>query len=106
MPFSLSDLDHIISSRKDEDPATSYTASLVAGGVARCAQKVGEEATETIIAALQENDVELVGESADLLYHLLVLLQARKISLDSVFRELEKRTCQSGHAEKAARTKT
>ncbi len=81
----------------------SYTKSLLDAGPARAAKKLGEEAVETVIAAV-EGDVEaLTRESADLLYHLLVVLHQRGISLADVCAELEHRTGRSGHAEKAAR---
>ncbi len=103
MRFSLSDLDDVIGSRTGDDPEKSYTAFLLQAGVSTCAQKVGEEATETVIAAIGQSDEELIGESADLLYHLLVLLRSRGIGLDQVLAELERRTSRSGHEEKAAR---
>ncbi|MEJ0097961.1 MAG: phosphoribosyl-ATP diphosphatase [Bauldia sp.] len=102
--FTLADLAAIIAERADAaDPAASYTAKLLADGVPRCARKFGEEAVETIVAALSGDDAALTAEAGDALYHLLVLLQARDISLDAVMTELEKRTRQSGLAEKAAR---
>jgi phosphoribosyl-ATP pyrophosphohydrolase len=105
--FTLADLTGIIAKRAESaDPAASYTAKLLADGVARCARKFGEEAVEATIAAISQSDAALTGEAADVLYHLLVLLKARGISLDAVMNELEKRTRQSGHAEKAARGKS
>jgi phosphoribosyl-ATP pyrophosphohydrolase len=76
---------------------------LIDKGVAHCAKKMGEEAFETAIAAVQEDKGRLVSEAADLLYHLLVVLKARDVSLAEVEAELAKRTAQSGHAEKASR---
>ncbi len=81
----------------------SYTASLLAKGPAACAQKLGEEAVETVIAALQNDPKGLVSESADLLYHWLVLLQARGVTMEQVFAELDRREGVSGLAEKASR---
>jgi phosphoribosyl-ATP pyrophosphohydrolase len=104
--FSLADLARIIAERASAaDPASSYTAKLLAEGVERCARKFGEEAVEATIAAVSENDAALTAEAGDVLYHLLVMLQARGIALTSVMAELEKRTSQSGLAEKAARDK-
>ena len=102
--FTLADLAGIIAERaKNADPASSYTAKLLAGGVERCARKFGEEAVEALIAAISEDGAALTAEAGDVLYHLLVLLQARGISLDAVMAELEKRTLRGGLAEKAAR---
>ena len=104
--FSLADLARIIAERASAaDPASSYTARLLAEGVERCARKFGEEAVEATIAAVSEDDAALTAEAGDVLYHLLVMLQARGIALTSVMAELEKRTKQSGLAEKAARGK-
>ena len=104
--FSLADLARIIAERASAaDPASSYTARLLAEGIERCARKFGEEAVEATIAAVSENDAALTAEAGDVLYHLLVMLQARGIALTSVMAELEKRTSQSGLAEKAARGK-
>jgi phosphoribosyl-ATP pyrophosphohydrolase len=105
--FSLSDLATIIADRAEAgDGSASYTARLLAEGVAKCARKFGEEAIEATIAAVAQNDAALTAEAADVLYHLLVMLQARDIPLDAVMAELESRTRQSGLAEKAARTKS
>jgi phosphoribosyl-ATP pyrophosphohydrolase len=104
--FSLADLARIIAERASAaDPGSSYTAKLLAEGVERCARKFGEEAVEATIAAVSENDAALTAEAGDVLYHLLVMLQARGIALTAVMAELEKRTSQSGLAEKAARGK-
>ena len=103
--FALEILDEIVARRAEADAADSYTRSLLDHGVARCAKKFGEEATEAVIAALAEDDAALTGEAADVLYHLLVLLRARNVPLQAVMAELERRTARSGHAEKAARTK-
>jgi phosphoribosyl-ATP pyrophosphohydrolase/phosphoribosyl-AMP cyclohydrolase len=87
----LSRLAHTIASRAADKPRGSYTAELLAGGVGKASQKVGEEAVEVVVAANSEDDERLASEAADLLYHLLVLLQARGIPLDAVLRELEQR---------------
>ena len=86
------------------DAASSYVASLAAKGLPKVAQKVGEEAVETVIAALNEADDKLVGEAADLLFHLTLLLKLRGLGLDDVSAELARRHGTSGLAEKAART--
>ena len=102
--FTLADLAAIIAQRASAaDPTSSYTAKLIADGVEKCARKFGEEAVEATIAAIAEDDAALTAEAGDVLYHLLVMLQARGISLDAVMAELEKRTRQSGLAEKAGR---
>ena len=102
--FTLADLAAIIGERaRAADPASSYTSKLLAAGVDKCAKKFGEEAVEAALAAVSEDDAALTAEAGDVLYHLLVMLQARGISLDAVMSELEKRTRQSGHAEKAGR---
>ena len=103
--FALENLAEIIARRAGADAESSYTRALLDKGVARCARKFGEEATEAVIAAVAEDDAALTAEAADVLYHLLVLLQARKIPLASVMTELERRTAQSGIAEKASRPK-
>lgn len=85
------------------DAGSSYVAKLAAAGLPKVAQKVGEEAVETVIAALGESDDALVGEAADLLFHLTLLLRLRGIGLDAVADELVRRHGTSGLAEKAAR---
>lgn len=102
--FTLADLETIVASRAAATDGSSYTASLVADGQARCARKMGEEAIETIVAALGGDRAELTAEAADLLYHLLVVLKVGGVPLADVMAELERRTGQSGLAEKAART--
>jgi phosphoribosyl-ATP pyrophosphohydrolase/phosphoribosyl-AMP cyclohydrolase len=87
----LSRLARTIAARAAQRPQGSYTAQLLAGGVAKASQKVGEEAVEVVVAANSEDDERLASEAADLLYHLLVLLQARGVPLDAVLRELESR---------------
>ena len=99
----LDRLDATIRSRRDADAGTSYVASLFAKGRPKIAQKVGEEATETVIAALAQPD-KLVSEAADLVFHLLVLLADAGLTLDQVRAELARREGTSGHDEKAART--
>jgi phosphoribosyl-ATP pyrophosphohydrolase/phosphoribosyl-AMP cyclohydrolase len=88
----LSRLARTIASRADHLPEGSYTAQLLGGGVSKVSQKVGEEAVEVVVAANSEDDERLASEAADLLYHLLVLLQARGVPFDTVLRELESRT--------------
>lgn len=100
--FTLAELAERIADRARAMPDVSYTASLIARGPAHCARKFGEEAVEAIVASV-DGSGSLVGEAADVLYHLLVLLQAKGIRLDDVMLELERRTAQSGHAEKASR---
>ena len=94
-----------IQNRKGGDPATSYTAKLFAKGTGRIAQKVGEEAVETVIAAVARDTAHVATESADLLYHLCVLWADAGLSPDDVFNVLETREGVSGIAEKAARPK-
>lgn len=92
-----------IESRKGADPSTSWTAKLLAGGPEAAAKKVGEESVETIIAALSQDGDALANESADLLYHLLVLWAAKGIAPEDVWRALQKREGTSGIEEKASR---
>lgn len=99
----LTRLETVLRDRKDADPASSYVASLYAKGSRKIAQKVGEEAVETAMAVAAGDGSELVKESADLLFHLLILLQAEGLSLEDVARELARREGISGHAEKASR---
>ncbi|WP_294330627.1 phosphoribosyl-ATP diphosphatase [uncultured Sphingomonas sp.] len=99
----LDTLEQTIRDRRLGDPATSYVAKLTARGRAKIAQKLGEEATEAVIAAIQDDRDELVKESADLVFHLLVLLADMGLSLDDVRVELARREGVSGIAEKAAR---
>ena len=101
--YTLHDLEQTIAQRASADAAQSYTRALLDKGVAHCAKKFGEEAVETVIAALGDDRAALVAESADVLYHLLVVLKARGVALDEVEAALEQRAAQSGHAEKAAR---
>jgi phosphoribosyl-ATP pyrophosphohydrolase len=101
--FSLTDLEHIVAERAKASPDESYTAKLIARGMEVAAKKLGEEAVEAVIAAVTADREHLVAESADVLYHLLVVLKAANIPLDEVMAELQRRTAQSGLAEKAAR---
>ena len=101
--FSLDDLARIVAERAAASPDSSYTAKLLAGGPMQSAKKLGEEAVEAAIAAVQGDRAALTAEAADVLYHLLVVLQGAGIPLQDVFAELERRTAQSGLAEKAAR---
>jgi len=103
--FALENLAEIVARRAEANSDNSYTRTLLDKGVARCAKKFGEEATEAVIAAVAEDDAALRSEAADVLYHLLVLLQARRVPLADVMAELERRTAQSGLQEKAARLK-
>jgi phosphoribosyl-ATP pyrophosphohydrolase/phosphoribosyl-AMP cyclohydrolase len=92
----LASLEATIARRIAENPEGSYTARLYASGVGRIAQKVGEEGVETALAAVTRDDAELLGECADLLYHLLVLLKARNLSLEQVVGELASRHASKG----------
>lgn len=103
MAFTLDQLNQRIAERASASAAESYTAKLLADGIDRCARKFGEEAVETVIAAVSRDTSGLTGEAADVLYHLLVLLRAANVPLDAVLAELERRTAQSGLAEKAGR---
>lgn len=105
MAFSVDDLDARIALRASAAPTESYTAKLLADGIDRCARKFGEEAVETIVAAVGRDAVGLTGEAADVLYHLLVLLRAADVPLADVMAALEQRTAQSGLDEKASRTR-
>ena len=92
-----------IAARKGADPDTSWTAKLFAKGPEKCAEKFGEEAVEAIIEAVKGDRAKLTSEAADVLYHLLVMLAVRDVTLDQVLAELERREGTSGIAEKAAR---
>ncbi|MES2303006.1 MAG: phosphoribosyl-ATP diphosphatase [Pseudomonadota bacterium] len=100
----LARLEATIAQRLQGDPTASYVAKLHAKGVAKIAQKVGEEGTETVIAALAGSREELVGEAADLIFHLMVLLAAKQVLLADVLAELQRREGTSGIAEKASRS--
>ena len=103
MTFTLEDLDARIAVRAEASPDESYTARLLSRGIEKCAQKLGEEATEAVIAAVGRDHFGLAAEAGDVLYHLLVVLRAAGVSLKDVMSELETRTAQSGLAEKAGR---
>ena len=105
-PFTLQDLADLVDARAQASPEQSYTAKLLSGGPAKPAKKLGEEAVEAAIAAVQGDRSGLVAEAADVLYHLVVLLKAAGVRLDEVMAELERRTAQSGLAEKASRRHT
>lgn len=100
---TLRKLAETIEARKSADPDSSWTAKLLAKGPEKCAEKFGEEAVEAIIAAAKGDRENLTAEAADVLYHLLVMLASRDVSLDTVLDELARREGQSGIAEKAAR---
>jgi phosphoribosyl-ATP pyrophosphohydrolase len=102
--FTLGDLAAIVHQRAAASPERSWTARLLASGPERVARKFGEEALEAMIAAVQGDKAALTAEAADVLFHLLVLLEAGGIDLDDVMSVLERRTSQSGLAEKAARS--
>lgn len=102
--FTLEDLAEIVASRAGESADKSYTRKLLDAGIEKSAKKLGEEATEAVIAAVAGTKDEVIAESADLLYHLLVMLQARGVDLAEVHAELERRTAQSGLEEKASRS--
>ena len=103
--FTLADLEKRVGERAKASAKESYTRALLDKGIAHCAKKLNEEAFETGLAAVQERKNRVVAEAADLLYHLLVVLKARGVTLKQVEAELAKRTKRSGHQEKAARKK-
>jgi phosphoribosyl-ATP pyrophosphohydrolase len=104
--FTLHDLEQRVRGRAQEASAdASYTRKLLDGGVEHCARKLGEEAIETVLAAVAEDRERLIAEAADLIYHLLVVLVARGIALADVEAALAARTRQSGLAEKASRSR-
>lgn len=100
---ALERLSETILARKMADPEGSWTAKLLAKGPEKCAEKFGEEAIEAIIEAVKGDRVKLTSEAADVVYHLLVMLASRDVSLGDVVAELERREGVSGLAEKAAR---
>jgi phosphoribosyl-ATP pyrophosphohydrolase len=102
---TLNDLAQTIAARAKADPDSSWTAKLLAKGPEKCAEKFGEEAVEAIIEAIKDDRDGLISESADVLFHLLVMLQSRGVSLNEVLTELERRQGTSGIAEKASRSK-
>ena len=101
--FSLSDLEKIVHERAHSGDPDSWTAKLFARGIDKAAQKLGEEAVETVIAAVKGDRQGIVSESADLIYHWLVVLGLSGVPLSDVLKELESRTGRSGIAEKASR---
>lgn len=101
--FSLSELERIVAERARSGDADSWTAKLFSRGIDKASQKLGEEAVETVIAAVKGDADGLVSESADLIYHWLVVLAIAGVPLADVMAELERRTAQSGVAEKASR---
>ena len=101
---TLTRLEDTIAQRLSADPDSSYVARLNAAGAQKIAQKLGEEATETVIAAVAGSKADLVSESADLVFHLLVLLGAKGVSLREVMAELDRREGTSGLEEKASRS--
>jgi phosphoribosyl-ATP pyrophosphohydrolase len=101
--FTLHDLEKRVQDRARESADVSYTRKLLDRGVNHCAKKLGEEAVEAAIAAVGEDRDRMIGEAADVLYHLLVVLHARGVTLDEVEAELSARTRQSGLDEKASR---
>ncbi len=101
--FTLDDLSETIARRAEASADQSYTRSLLDRGAAHCARKFGEESIEFAIAAAAQDEDAVRTEAADVLYHLLVVLQARGVAFSSVMNELQSRTVQSGHREKASR---
>lgn len=102
---TLLQLAATIRDRRASTAETSYTKTLLDDGPERCAKKLGEEAIETVIAGVSQSETALRSEAADLIYHLLVLLEARGVSISDVLAVLESRMGVSGHDEKAQRTK-
>jgi phosphoribosyl-ATP pyrophosphohydrolase len=100
---TLERLAAAIQARRNEDAAKSYTRQLLDAGPERCARKLGEEAVETVIAGVGQDDTALKAEAADLIYHLMVLLESRGIALEQVLGVLEQRMGVSGLEEKARR---
>ena len=101
--MTLNDLFDTIEARKSADPESSWTAKLLAQGPEKCAEKFGEEAIEAIIEATKGDKTRLTSEAADVLYHLMVMLAARDVTLEAVLAELERRQGTSGITEKANR---
>ena len=104
--FTLHDLAARVHERAGASAEASYTRKLLDGGVERCAKKLGEEAVETILAAVGEDRDRVISEAADLLYHLLVVLEARGVALSEVEAALAQRVGMSGLEEKAARPRS
>lgn len=99
----INELAKTIDARAGSDPSTSWTAKLLAGGPALTAKKLGEEGVEAALAVASQSDDEVAKEAADVLYHLLVALRSRGVSLDQVAKVLESRQGKSGIAEKSSR---
>src|SRR5438105_5969007 len=102
--FTIEDLVKIVAARAASDDPSSYTAKLTRKGISQCAKKLGEEAVEAAIAAVKGDREGLKAEAADVLYHLLVLLNATGVPYSAVLAELERRTAETGLEEKARRT--
>ena len=100
---TLDKLAQTISARANADPESSWTAKLLSKGPEKCAEKFGEEAVEAIIEAIKDDKTKLTSEAADVLFHLLVMLESRDVQLADVLKELERREGTSGIAEKASR---
>jgi phosphoribosyl-ATP pyrophosphohydrolase len=105
MNDTLKQLDAVLQQRKQEDPNSSYVASLYDKGLDTILKKIGEEATETVIAAKSGDKQQIIYETADLWFHTLVLLAQQGLSADDVLKELQRRFGLSGLDEKASRTK-
>jgi phosphoribosyl-ATP pyrophosphohydrolase len=105
MRDTLSQLEATIKARRSADPETSYVARLTAKGRAKIAQKLGEEAVETVIAAMADDKAEVIKEGADLVFHLVILLADMGLGLDDICAELDRREGVSGITEKASRPK-
>ena len=103
--FTLADLEKIVAERGRSGDPGSYTAKLLGAGVERCAKKFGEEAVEAALAAVSGDRKALTAEAADVLYHLLVMLEAGGVRLAEVMNELQRRTAQTGLQEKASRSR-
>ena len=103
--MTLDDLARTIAARASADPDSSWTAKLLAKGPEKCAEKFGEEAVEAIIETVKGDRERLTSEAADVLFHLLVMLQSRGVALDDVMAELARRQGTSGLSEKASRSK-
>src|SRR5215470_5136382 len=101
--FTLHDLEKRVQERASASAEVSYTRKLLDRGVTQCAKKLGEEAVETVLAAVAEDRGRLIGEAADLLYHLLVVMHARGVTLAEVEAALAERLGRSGLEEKASR---
>ena len=104
--FSLADLEKIVAVRAKAPATESWTAKLVSSGPEKAAKKLGEEAVETVIAAVSRDNESLTAETADLLYHLMVVLNIAGLAVDDVMAELQRRTVRSGLEEKAGRTES